>query len=38
MEQAAARSYLGLPFKGETLRLYQGDGKGGFQEVSRQRN
>ena len=33
---AVARSYLGLPFKGETLRLYQGDGKGGFQEVSRQ--
>ncbi len=29
-----ARSYLGLPHKSETLCLYQGDGKGGFQEVS----
>ena len=29
-----ARSYLGLPHKSETLCLYQGDGKGGFQEVA----
>ena len=32
---SVARSYLGLPFKAETLCLYQGDGKGGFTEVSR---
>ncbi len=31
---SVARSYLGLPLKAETLRLYQGDGKGGFREVS----
>ena len=31
-----AKSYLGLPIKAETLRLYQGDGKGGFKEVARE--
>ena len=31
-----AKSYLGLPFEAETLRLYQGDGKGGFKEVARE--
>ena len=35
---SVARSYLGLPFKAETLCLYQGDGKGGFTEVSRNQN
>jgi len=31
-----AKSYLGLPIEAETLRLYQGDGKGGFKEVARE--
>ncbi len=31
-----ARSYLGLSHQSETLCLYQGDGKGGFREVSRE--
>ena len=33
-----ARSYLGLPHKSETLCLYQGDGKGGFKDVSIEQN
>lgn len=33
---SVAKSYLGLPFKVETARLYQGDGKGGFRQVARE--
>ncbi len=29
-----AASYLGLPHKGESMRLYKGDGKGGFTDVT----
>lgn len=28
-----AASYLGLPHQGETMKLYKGDGRGGFREV-----
>ena len=31
-----AADYLGLPHQGQTDRLYQGDGKGGFREVSQE--
>jgi hypothetical protein len=33
-----AADYLGLPVTAELDRLYQGDGKGGFREVSREQN
>jgi tetratricopeptide (TPR) repeat protein len=29
-----AASYLGLPHKGETMKLYKGNGRGGFRDVS----
>jgi hypothetical protein len=32
-----AASYLGLPHRSESARLYQGDGKGGFVEVAERR-
>ena len=31
-----AASWLGLPFRGEALFLYRGDGKGGFRDVARE--
>ncbi len=31
-------AYVGLPFGTELARLYRGDGKGGFEDVARQRN
>jgi hypothetical protein len=33
-----AASYLGLPTDAERARLYEGDGKGGFRDVTRERN
>jgi hypothetical protein len=33
-----AASYLGLPFPTELARLYRGDGRGGFEDVARERN
>ena len=33
-----AAASLNLPFQAELARLYRGDGRGGFEEVSRQRN
>ena len=33
-----AAAYLGLPFETELARLYRGNGRGGFEEVAKQRN
>ena len=35
---AVAASYLGLPHRAETARLYRGDGRGGFREVAAAQN